>query len=158
MIEYSLRQNPIHRSLVKMSEAEARREVALLALAGHLAPRGVIDVYYEFAYTCDACGLWGHVSHKVDGDIHSEEERHGAVFTEKCSPDAITKKFGFFNPEYALSSFSDSGVPPSEQEWERARYKKRMTPASRERAKMYAKYRRAEQRRDRASTTEESGS
>jgi hypothetical protein len=157
VIEYSLRQNPIHRSLVEKSEAEARREVALLALAGHLAPRGVIDVYYEFAYTCDACGLWGYVSHKVDGDIHSEEERAGAVFTEKCEPDAIVKKFGFFNPNYALSREQTPFAPATEQEAERIRYKKRMTPQSRERARLYAKFRRAEKRRDNEATAEEFG-
>ena len=130
MIEYSLRQNPINKKYRKASWNEARREVALLAIAGHQKPRAVIDDWNEIAYTCDSCGLWGHTwkpdpMSRFDGNL--DAERGGAVFTEKCEEGSVTKKFGYFNIEYALSggSILDSEMSDRDAKVQRKRLERK---------------------------------
>jgi hypothetical protein len=59
---------------------EAEDEVIELWRIGHKKARAILDLHYEIAYTCDACGLWAHVEHIDSQDSWSVEDRSGALF------------------------------------------------------------------------------
>ena len=136
-IEYSTLTRGVDRKLIDKATDEARREVALLAIAGHRAPRGIVDDHTEFSYTCDYCGLWGYVSHVDPYDHHREtqEERHGSVFTEKCEADAVVKKFGAFDPAKAWDRTPVPYSSPDDIEKSKVVYKK--TRKKREHDRLY---------------------
>lgn len=82
---------------------EAQDRVYSLVQSGHENARGVVDLHYEMAFTCDDCGLWAHVSHVSRFDKFSEEYEGGALLTESCDPTAIHRLFGKeFDPASAF--------------------------------------------------------
>jgi hypothetical protein len=82
---------------------EAENEVIELRRSGHAAARGILDLPYEMALTCDDCGLWSFVGHKVPKDSFSEEERSGSLFAARsCDKGAMRRLFGKpFDPDSA---------------------------------------------------------
>jgi len=82
---------------------EAEDRVIELRRSGHAAARGILDLPYEMAFTCDDCRLWSFVGHKVPNDAFSEEERSGSLLSaHTCDKDALRKLFGKpFDPDSA---------------------------------------------------------
>lgn len=80
---------------------EAEDEVIELRRSGHARARGILDLPYEMAYTCDDCRLWGFVGHVDSRDAFSEEERTGSLFSARtCDRGAVRKIFGKpFDPD-----------------------------------------------------------
>jgi hypothetical protein len=82
---------------------EVESEVIELRRSGHARARGILDLPYEMAFTCDDCRLWAFVGHRDAKDSFSDEERHGALFSARsCEKDAVHKTFGKpFDPNAA---------------------------------------------------------
>lgn len=80
---------------------EVEAEVIDLRRSGHARARGILDLPYEMAYTCDDCRLWGFVGHVDSRDAFSEEERSGSLFSARtCDRGAVRKLFGKpFDPD-----------------------------------------------------------
>lgn len=74
---------------------EAENKVIELRQGGHARARGIIDLPYEMAFTCDTCGLWSYIGHRNPKDAYAKEEQHGALFNVRsCEKDAISKVHG----------------------------------------------------------------
>ena len=74
---------------------EAENKVIELRQSGHARARGIIDLPYEMAFTCDTCGLWAYIGHRNPKDAYAKEEQHGALFdVRSCEKDAVSKVHG----------------------------------------------------------------
>jgi len=74
---------------------ETENKVIELRQSGHARARGIIDLPYEMAFTCDTCGLWAYIGHRNPKDAYAKEEQHGALFNVRsCDKDAVSKVHG----------------------------------------------------------------
>lgn len=116
---------------------EAEQEVIELRRSGHARARGILDAPNEMAFTCDACGLWSFVSHKVKNESDSQEERHGPLFDVRdCDKKNRRRIHGRRisandvwmgeKPDYTpIVSGSDNRTNRDRKEYERKRSEKR---------------------------------